>query len=817
MTFSFVVNGAASFNIPEKTKMMTSLHSAFLALALSCLTLFQTLANAAPTPGGIDGLQHVGAVHLYAEPGPLTVTLWKRDSSGAPLDRALTAVLAGPEGKVYDRIQLIAPDGKLGQRVEGTLQAEVAYAGVYTLFLSANADQYLRLQTIGFSSNASQFMLNTGTGHTDTTREEPIVLNGPDAPFGIFFAPPRKAFKIRISRLPETTRAIEMYDAAGNLLRTFVATGGKAEASVEVPEGMPHGIWELRLPTQKGSVLIEGLNTAWSPQEKPLPVWTTSREQYFDLAETYWLIAPRRFARKTAAGEKGRVEFTVFNGTSTPMILALEVKSPAEWGKVSVPTPPFELAPGARRRVPVEYALPLDLQAGRYDFSLIAKNSKTGAETFSVLELRVAGSHETDPAITLPIQFQLFEHDQFQFAYEPDYSRLNQFYFDSANRPWQVTREGVQTLSNEAWKTVSLPVAAESGNQPVRYPGSTIGTDRMGKVYTVIDRGGANFLLRADARTLQGEEMPLPAGGKYTLETYQGGSPSAHPPVVLRYLVQKEKKQITFWSRPHRLEVFIPEVVDGKMQLGEPVLISDNCVGFSDHSGITSPVAADRDKLHFIWGETSDPEKNDPGVPTYTATYDRKTGLLSKAILLAYSPPVNDIHNMSTLLVDSSGERHAIMGAHGKPFQYLHAARGGEVWSKAEPISALGQTYVGAVLDAQDGIHLYCRTWRRGPEFPGVIDAALYYQHKPKGAPWDKARPFALAALPGYSVFYHRATVDRSGRLFLSLLYWPTWSAYRESYPNAAKQPLYFTSSDQGKTWALVTTPDLAAGIFKSK
>jgi hypothetical protein len=240
-------------------------------------------------------------------------------------------------------------------------------------------------------------------------------------------------------------------------------------------------------------------------------------------------------------------------------------------------------------------------------------------------------------------------------------------------------------------------------------------------------------------------------------------------------------------------------------------------VGFSSHSGVTNPVAADGDKLHFIWGDTSDPQKNDPGVPTYTATYDRKTGALSKPILLAYSPPVNDIHNMSTILVDSSGQRHAIIGSHGAPFQYLHADAGSDNWSKPQPITDVGQTYVGAVLDAQDGIHLFCRTWRRGEKFPGVMDAALYYQHKPKGAPWETAKPFALAALPGYSVFYHRLTADRAGRLYLSFEYWSTWSPYRESYPDAAKRLLYFTSADAGKRWEMVTTPALAATIIKAK
>lgn len=778
------------------------------AAAIFWLTAFVIDAKAALPPSVVDGLRHVGAVYFYAQPGTLEITLWKRNLSGNPTERALTAILAGPDGTIFDRIQLVAPASKMSQRVEGALQAKVLRTGVYMLLLSANSDPYLSAQTIGFSTNAVQYMISSGAGHTDVARQEPIILDGTNQIFSIFFKPPQGAFKVRLSGLPRDEKPIAMYDATGKFVHKFESANGNATTNFAATDGSRDGVWELRMSSQKGSVLIEGVNFGWNKTAKPLPVWTTSRDHYFDLSETQWLLSPRRYARKTQAGEKGAISFTVFNNSRAPMPLELQLDMPPELTEMNIPETRLELAPGASKNVDVHYALPATLPDGNYDFTLVAKNTRTGQQAFSLGELRVSQTHQGNPAIALPIQLKLFEHDQFQFAYEPDFSRLNQFYFDSNNRPWQVTGLGLQTLIGNEWKTVVLPALAAGSAEDAKYISSTIGTDRTGNVYTVINRRHANYLLRADTTTLQGELVSLPAGGSYTIETFMGGKTSDYPPVVLRYLEQKNEAKITFWSRDHHLEAFIPKFVNGKLQVSEPILISDHCVGFSDHSGISNPVAADGDKLHFIWGETSDPKKKNPGVPTYTSTYNRKTATLSKPILLAYAPPVNDIHNMSTILVDSVGDRHVIVGSHGRPFQYLQAAAGSDVWNKPEPISVLGQTYVGATLDPQDGIHLFCRTWRRGEEFPGVMDAALYYQHKPKNAVWEKAKPFAIAALPGYSIFYHRITIDHKGRLYLSFDYWSTWSPYRESYPNAAKRPLYFMSADNGKTWKTMTTSE---------
>jgi len=777
------------------------------ALACFCLLAHSLTSpiNAAPTaPQAVEGLQHAGAVHFYAQPGPLNVTLWKQDTPKNETDRTMTAVLAGPDGTIHDQLKLYSKLDQPTQKIEGKLKAEVVRAGIYTLLVSANQDQYIQAQTWGFSTNATQYMINAGTGHVDRAREETIMLNGKNEPFSVFFKPVKRAFEVRLTRLPATVKSVELRDAGGEMVQTLAVAEGKAQAAIAADKGKRDGMWELRLPVQRGSVLIEGVNYGWAKDERPLPVWTTGREVAFEVGDYHWLLQPRRFARNIKAGDTGAVEMTVFNNTSTPMPLALSLTRTGVPGRIRLENAQLEVAPGANRRVRVQYDFPLALPNGRYDVILTAKDTRNNRQAFSLIQFR-AGEAPTD-TISLPLELKLYEHDQFQFAYEPDYPRANQFYFDADNRPWQVTRAGIQTLVDGEWKTVILP----GDDQTATYPTHALGADQAGFVYGIVNRNNKPYFLRTSSKTLQAELVELPAGGYYMPETFSGGRVSSYPPVLLRYVLDASKAQVSFWSKVHKLELRLTEIKEGKLHLSQPILVSDNCVGMSAHSGITSPVAADGDRLHFIWGETSDPAKKDPGVPTYTRTYDRKTGQMTAPVFLAWSPPVNDVHNMSTLIVDSKGDRHVIIGSHGQPFQYLHSPHGDMKWSAPREITQMSPTYIGAVFDNADNIHLFFRQWQREIEKAG---AELGYQQMGQDGQWKEQTAFAVSPLPSYSVFYHRLTVDRKGWLYLSFDYWSTWSPYRESYPNAAPRRLILSSTDNGKSWQLVTKERLVAGI----
>ena len=70
-------------------------------------------------------------------------------------------------------------------------------------------------------------------------------------------------------------------------------------------------------------------------------------------------------------------------------------------------------------------------------------------------------------------------------------------------------------------------------------------------------------------------------------------------------------------------------------------------------------------------------------------------------------------------------------------------------------------------------------------------------------------RPRVLIVPPfsEYSVFYHRLSIDRRGRLFVSYDYWSTHWFYRNDQPGRRRTVLF--SPDGGENWKLATTADL--------
>jgi len=264
------------------------------------------------------------------------------------------------------------------------------------------------------------------------------------------------------------------------------------------------------------------------------------------------------------------------------------------------------------------------------------------------------------------------------------------------------------------------------------------------------------------------------------------------------------------WRRINDLDLFLPvKRADGSIDTGIHVPVSKLCIGLSVHSGIPSSMVSRGDKVHITWGEATDPEKDVPGVPAFVATYDRVTGKLGEPVLAGYGPPANDIHNTPCITMDSQGYLHVLVGTHGRTFKYVrslapNSAYGG--WTEAEDVGpGLRQTYVGMVCDRNDTLHLVFRLWRDDTRyFPAGNYATLAYMSKRPGETWSDAQLLIVAPFSGYSIFYHRLTIDRNGFLFLSYDYWSTYWFYRTDHRGTRRSLLM--SPDSGKTWQLASS-----------
>jgi hypothetical protein len=154
-----------------------------------------------------------------------------------------------------------------------------------------------------------------------------------------------------------------------------------------------------------------------------------------------------------------------------------------------------------------------------------------------------------------------------------------------------------------------------------------------------------------------------------------------------------------------------------------------------------------------------------------------------------------------------------LIGTHGRAFRYSRSrlpndASGG--WSPAKEVGrGLSQTYVGLVCDQDDTLHLVFRLWMRDAKrFPAGHFATLSRMSKLAGEPWSKPTPLVLAPFSEYSIFYHRLTIDRKGRPFLSYDYWSTFHFYRRDHQGTRRALMF--SPDAAKTWKLAGAGDLA-------
>ena len=171
----------------------------------------------------------VGGAHFLADPGELTIDVYKRDRNIHDRQTDLRAILVSPDREVIQEATI--PDaGTLHGSGPGPwghvrLSTQVKRKGVYGLNVTVSRDRYGEEILWGFRTNCPRWLIETARGHNNDHNEEPIVLAGPDRPADVCFLPREGALALEVVDLPQGVKELQMYDGGGTLLEEIPVTG----------------------------------------------------------------------------------------------------------------------------------------------------------------------------------------------------------------------------------------------------------------------------------------------------------------------------------------------------------------------------------------------------------------------------------------------------------------------------------------------------------------------------------------------------------------------------------------------------------------
>jgi hypothetical protein len=559
-----------------------------------------------------------------------------------------------------------------------------------------------------------------------------------------------------------------------------------------------------------------------------LTCWTPDPGSWFPLLENRWLLTPYSRTVYGRPGERREISFQVHNNSDREKTIQLSVEFPeGPWTEPSADraTKCAELSTErilvrSKQAVPitVRCAIPAAGQVGKARVRATPLD-ESGFTTYSTLTLTGGEAPATKP-LAMPLVLRPYQHENEQFGHLPDYPVESQIYFDLQNQPFIKTADEIRAWRDDQWIATPFSTGVKSRTPPFQgdsfgSPTSKIAFDRDNDLYTIATVGRTAALLHSTdggqtfaAYVIPGRE-DLPRS--FDIEQYSGHNVPPGPPPILRY-TRTARDEKLIWRTVHDLDLFVPKKEGGRLAMGEPILLSRQCIGLSAHSGIPTSVVSRGSKVHVVWGEATDPKVKLPGVPTYVVTYDRETGQRGEPALVGHGPPANDIHNSPSITIDGQGFLHVLAGTHGLPFPYAQSLKPNNAhagWTDSAPTGEnLRQTYIGLVCGPDDTLHSVFRLWRSGVEpFPASSHATLAYQRKRHGQPWDPPRVLIVSPFSEYSVFYHRLTIDQKGRLFLSYDYWSTFWFYRNDHFGSRRALLM--SPDGGETWTLAQLGDL--------
>lgn len=442
-----------------------------------------------------------------------------------------------------------------------------------------------------------------------------------------------------------------------------------------------------------------------------------------------------------------------------------------------------------------------------------------------------------------------------QYRYAPRYE-CNLPMFDAANHAYIRSRTATQDATRDAWslrngafRRASLIAAITRAFPRFRgtvnaggWGGEAIEADALGRLYTLVeirvsDGGLRNLLLYSTDSGGSWRVVRLPFDppraspdgrndGTCASEHLTGWNLRPDPPLIAMW------QPVGQWPgyRACRMALYVaqPYFDGGRLVLPEPVAVTDRSLGMIQAAGGASFAATVGTTTYITWAEVAAPDAG--ASPIFVAAYDHTTGTVGAAQEVEQARPVNDDHCTPGIVADSQGGLHVVSGSHNASFIYTHTATPADLatWSQPVPMLLDGyriagksprgrQTYVSLVCTPTDRLVVAFRQWRRGvdADFHGQAYEALCVQWLDPGGTWTEPLRLALCSRNrGYAQYYQKMSIDRRGRIFLSLSYfrpkdWPV----EERAANRYHHRMILMSEDGGETWRFATLEDFAGGV----
>lgn len=408
--------------------------------------------------------------------------------------------------------------------------------------------------------------------------------------------------------------------------------------------------------------------------------------------------------------------------------------------------------------------------------------------------------------------------------------------FDSLNRPYLInlaeseTSGYVSTLRGDKW--VKLPIGKylidlNRGYGSIEMPVS--GRHAFGRM-VFDDADGLYILLYVDKRPVlmfspdfckSFQVFDLDATYAF-LEPRGGHNDLSSSPALA--LLKYRKEHPAPWVKYYELSITAPKRHGMRVEIPEPVAVTDDCFGIGDHAGGEPFAVTVGNKTHFVYvriPEQGVKPQNGRANPTYLSTYDRdeQSVVATRHIVDAYPDTVN-LHSTPVMTVDSQQYLHVVTGAHGGPFLSLRSLDPNTIagrWTNEQEMGTR-QTYATLLCDNNDVLHSIFREWRM---VDGTVKAVLSYQRKRVDSKqWESAVPLVLPPyeMDNYGIHYHRAFVDRLGAVYVAFTYYtPVYDndSFRKARGAFGSHPhILLMSDDGGENWKLPTTKDLAERIL---